>query len=115
VSRDVRLFIEDMVMRSERIQAISTQFSEAQFFADALAYEATLRNIEILGEAAKNIPEDIQQRYPEIPWRLIARTRDVLAHVYFGVKDEIIWDIVTAKAAELLPHLRRMLSDMDQA
>jgi len=112
VSRDVRLFIEDTLERVERIHRIAGSYSEAEFFKDELAYEATLRNIEILVEAAKNIPEEVRQSYPEIPWRLSARTRDVLAHDYFGVKDEIIWDVITVKAPELAPHLRRILVDL---
>jgi uncharacterized protein with HEPN domain len=111
--RDVRLFLEDMLDRAQRIESISNTYTEETFFADLLAYEATLRNIEILGEAAKNIPEEVRQGVPEIPWRLIARTRDVLAHVYFGVKDEIIWDVVTNKASELIPHLQRMLAGLE--
>lgn len=109
----MRHLVEDMLVRAKRIGAIAESYSESEFFASELAYEATLRNIEILGEAAKGIPDEFRLKYPEIPWRLVARTRDVLAHVYFGVKDEIIWDIVTVKANELIPHLDRMISDLD--
>ncbi len=82
------------------------------FLADERAYEATLRNIEILGEGAKSVPDEIRDLAPAIPWRLISKTRDVLAHVYFGIKDEIIWGIVSVKSAELIPELETLLANL---
>jgi uncharacterized protein with HEPN domain len=101
-----------MLERAERIHKIGQRFTEEEFMADELAYEATLRNIEILGEAAKMVPEDVRELAPDIPWRQISKTRDVLAHVYFGVKDEIIWDIVTVKAPDIIPALHALLEEL---
>ena len=57
-----------------------------QFENQELIYDAVLRNLELLGEAAKRIPDDVRRRYPQVPWRRIAGLRDVLAHAYFGLE-----------------------------
>ncbi len=62
---------------------------------------AVLRNLEIIGEAAKHIPEDVRAQMPAIEWRKIAGLRDIVVHVYFGIDDDIIWDIVSNKVCEL--------------
>lgn len=64
------------------------------FVADEMAYDATLRNLEVLGEAAKSIPEEVRQRHPEVDWRGLADLRDVLAHAYFTLDDPTLWKIV---------------------
>ena len=61
-----------------------------------------LRNLEVIGEAVKNLADDARNRVPGIEWRRIAGLRDVIAHGYFGVDDEILWNIVTDKVPELL-------------
>src|SRR5882724_3639741 len=61
------------------------------FFADEMAFDATLRNLEILGEAAKGIPEEVRVRHPEVDWRAIAGLRDILAHAYFALDHATLW------------------------
>jgi uncharacterized protein with HEPN domain len=112
--RDDRILIEDMLVRARRVAAISQELSYDQFLADERAYEATLRNIEIAGEAAKGVSEETRTLAPNVPWRLIVRTRDVLAHVYFGIKDEIIWDIVEHKSPELIAELETLLTKLPE-
>jgi uncharacterized protein with HEPN domain len=65
-------------------------------------YDAVLRNLEVIGEAVKNLPEDARSCAPGIEWKKIAGLRDVIAHGYFGVDDEILWSIVRDKVPELL-------------
>jgi uncharacterized protein with HEPN domain len=67
--------------------------SQDQFFSSELVYDAVLRNLELLGEAAKQIPIEVQQRHPIVHWRRIAGLRDVLAHAYFGLEDTI-WQTI---------------------
>jgi uncharacterized protein with HEPN domain len=66
------------------------------------------RNIEVIGEATKNIPKDIQQQYPQFDWRRIARMRDILAHHYFSIHDEL-WDVVRNKVPPLREHIQQII------
>lgn len=64
------------------------------FSANDLVIDAVLRNLEVIGEACKHVPEDIKERHPEVAWRGMAGLRDVIIHRYFGLHLETLWDIV---------------------
>lgn len=82
-----------------------------KFVNDELYFDAVLRNLEIIGEAAKNISEETRQKYPQIKWRKIAGFRDVIAHGYFGVNDETVWDIVENEVPVLLNMVNAILGE----
>jgi uncharacterized protein with HEPN domain len=73
--------------------------------ADPMRQDAIIRNLEILGEAAKQVPDDIRQHSTEIPWRQMAGTRDKLAHDYFGVDLDLVWDVVASELPSTREHL----------
>jgi len=75
--RDPRLFLVDMMDAMNKVEKWLHGVPREKFLADALLQDAVVRNLEILGEAAKNVPEDIRSRYPGIPWRRIAGFRDI--------------------------------------
>ncbi len=108
-SRDYRLFIQDMVECCDKITRYTAGQAEAEFFADELVFDAVNRNLTILGEAAKNIPDDVRERHQAIPWRKMAGFRDVAIHFYFGRSREIIWDIVSRQVPAVAPLLRSAL------
>jgi uncharacterized protein with HEPN domain len=80
------------------------------FADDDKTIDAVLRNLEVIGEAVRNVPEDIRDKYPEIAWRRIAGLRNILTHEYFAVSTTIIWDIATNK----LPLLERQINKILQ-
>jgi len=81
----------------------------AVFAKDNLVYDAVLRNIEIIGEAVKRIPAKIRKEHPETDWRRIAGMRDIVAHHYFSIHDEIVWDIVENKIPVLTDQMKQIL------
>lgn len=108
MSRSWELFLRDMLEASQKVIRYTDERQMAAFVADEMAYDATLRNLEVLGEAAKNIPEEIRQRHPEVDWRGVAGLRDILAHAYFALDDETLWKIVQDDVPRLLDLLRQI-------
>jgi len=106
VSRDHAMYLDDMIEAVENVIEFSKGMGRVEFFRDKKTRDATLRNLEILGEAAKKIPDPIRLLNPEIPWRRIAGLRDVLAHDYFGLDEGILWDVVANEAPGLLEPLK---------
>jgi uncharacterized protein with HEPN domain len=82
-----------------------------EFVHDDLHFDAALRNLEIIGEAVKNVSEETRQKYPQVKWRKIAGFRDVIAHGYFGINDETVWDIVENEVPVLLTTVKAMLGE----
>lgn len=76
--REWRFYIEDMLGFAQKVQSYTDGLDQAGFAANGLAYDATLRNLELIGEAATHIPDDVRKAYPDIPWRLIVATRNRL-------------------------------------
>jgi uncharacterized protein with HEPN domain len=106
VSRDPGLYVKDTVAACERVIAYAGDRSRAELFADTQARDAILWNLLVLGEAAKSVPEDVRAAYPVVEWRKISGFRDVLAHGYFGIDEDIVWDVIANKLAPLREALR---------
>ncbi|HEX5010003.1 MAG TPA: HepT-like ribonuclease domain-containing protein [Planctomycetota bacterium] len=85
------------------------RFASGEFTGDELRFDAILRNLEVMGEAAKRVPDEVRQRMPSVDWRGLAGLRDVLIHSYSGVDGETIVDIVRRKVPPLEAELRRYL------
>ena len=103
-----REFLKDMIVACDKIMKYTSNLNYNDFVENEEKVDAVVRNIEILGEAAKNISDELKKEYPEIEWSAIARTRDKIIHFYFGVDTEIIWDIVTID----IPRLRKQLEEI---
>lgn len=108
MSRDWRIYLSDMIDRCDRVLAYTRDLPREQFDQRGLAYDATLRNIELLGEAARHIPEEERQKTPGIDWRGVIAVRNILVHGYLGVDDDILWDVIQQR----IPELKRLLVEL---
>jgi len=111
VSRDERIYLEDMARSCRKVLRFVAELDREQFLADEKTYDAVVRNLEIVGEAAKHISVDLQRRLPDVDWRKIAGLRDMLAHAYFGIDHDILWDVVQNKVGQLAVPLERFLEE----
>lgn len=107
--RDAKVFLDDIVEACTKIRTYTATFSSQQFASDPKTVDAVVRNLEVIGEAAKKLPEDVRAKI-DVDWRRIASLRDVLIHEYFGIDVEIIWDIVQNKVPELLHEISMYLN-----
>ena len=108
-SENWRTYVQDMIEFGERVVTYTAGLDQDAFIADTRTYDAVLRNIELIGEAATHIPGSLRETKPEIEWRKIIGARNRVAHAYAGIDDDVIWDIIRTDVPNLLPRLRRML------
>lgn len=105
-AREWRFYLDDMIGFGEKVIAYTDGLTQEAFVASDLQYDATLRNIELIGEAATHIPEDIRAANPQLPWRLVIATRNRLIHGYLGIDDDTLWSIIRGDIPALLGQLR---------
>ena len=101
--REWRFYIDDMIGFTEKVIAYTAGLEQDDFVKSGLNYDATVRNLELIGEAAMHIPDDIRQANPQIPWRLIIATRNRLIHAYLGIDNDTLWSIIRGDIPALLP------------
>lgn len=108
-SREWRLRVEDMLEAIGRIEEFVQGVDLGAFLKDRKTSDAIIRNLEIIGEAARNVPDEAASRYPEVPWKKAREMRNVLAHAYFGVDLPTVWKTIQEDLPPLKARLREVL------
>jgi len=98
-------YIEDMIDFTQKATSYCQGLDRATFVTNTLVYDATLRNLELIGEAATRIPAVVRDGHPDIPWRQVIATRNRLIHGYLGIDDDILWSIIRDDLPRLLNQL----------
>lgn len=107
-AREWRLYIEDMISFSEKCLTYTQGMDQESFVGSPMTYDATLRNLELVGEAATRVPSEVRNEHPEVPWRMIIATRNRLIHAYLGIDDDTIWSIIQDDIPGLISALKRI-------
>ena len=115
MKRSVLLYIRDILEYMERAEAHVKGLSFEKFLKDNKACDAVIRCIEVIGEATKNIPEEIRNKHPSIPWRDMAGMRDKIIHGYFIVDFETVWLVVKEEIPRLKPMIIEVSEDLEKA
>ena len=97
MSRDWTFFLEDIQESCAKVLHYTMGMSFEQFKQDDKTYDAVMRNLEIIGEAAKRLPDEVRAMMPDIEWNKATGLRNIVAHAYFGINDTIVWDVVQNK------------------
>lgn len=106
--RNMKLYLQDIWESISAIEEYTRNLSEDKFYSNRQVQDAVVRRLEIIGEAVKNIDDDFKNKYPLIPWKKIAGMRDIVAHEYFGVKLDRVWDVVRKD----LPNLKEEIGSI---
>jgi len=113
--REWRFYLDDMIEFAGKVLAYTEGLDQAGFVVNELTYDATVRNLELIGEAATHIPDEVRTVHPEIPWRMIIATRNRLIHGYLGIDDDTLWSITRDEVPELLPMLKALKDKVNSA
>lgn len=110
MTRDYKLFIEDVLNAISNIEKFTEGIDYGEFLKDEKTKGAVVWQIHVIGEAVKNIPKLTRDRFKDVPWKYMAKIRDKIAHFYFGIDYEIVWDVAKRKLPDIKPNIEKILS-----
>ncbi len=103
--------IEHVLEAIGKIQRYSSGLTEDTFAGQGMVVDAVIRNFQVIGEAVRHVPDEVQARYPEVPWSLMQGMRHILVHDYYAVKLDVVWRTIQQSLPPLLEPLRRILTE----
>jgi len=106
--REWQFYLNDMIDFAEKVLAYTVGMDQTTFSASGISYDAVMRNLELIGEAATHIPETVRHNQADIPWRRVIATRNRLIHAYLGIDNDIIWSIIRDDIPQLLVALKQL-------
>jgi len=110
--RDYRLYIDDIVSECKNIKMFVDGITYEEFSENLEKVYAVAKAFENIGEAVKNLPKDITDHYPQIPWSEIAKMRDILTHHYFGIDDKVLWDTLDSDFEEFEKIINKIANNL---
>ena len=111
--RDPILYLEDILDAIRKIHEYTAEITFEDFCGDEKTVDAVIRNLEVIGEAAKNLPQNMKDIHPEIEWRKITAIRNIVVHQYFGIDNVIIWDVISTKLDPLYDAATDLLKEKE--
>ncbi len=112
MSRELSAYINDILDNLRLCREFISEMSYEEFSADNKTIYAVLRSLEVIGEAAKNVPDNLKVRNPLVPWKEMAGMRDRLIHAYFGVSVSKVWNTATNDVPTLTPLIENILREL---
>ncbi len=112
--RDFQVYVEDIIAAINSIEAYTKGLTYEDFVSDKKTVDAVIRNLEVIGEATKQVPLGVRQKYPKVPWRDMAGMRDKLIHGYFGVQLNVVWKTIKERLPEVQPLVVEALAKMKE-
>ncbi|MBO8172347.1 MAG: DUF86 domain-containing protein [Bacillaceae bacterium] len=106
-----KLYLKDILQSMEKIDTYTRGLDYDTFMADEMRKDAVIRNLEIIGEAAKHVSHDIKKRYPDVPWNRMVGLRNDLIHEYYELDPHILWQVITVNIPDTKPWIEQILSD----
>jgi uncharacterized protein with HEPN domain len=113
MKRDYRLFLKDIIQAMEAIEKFVEGMEFEELVKDDKTSSAVIRKFEILGEAGRNIPDWMREKYPQIPWKRMVGMRDRLIHGYFGIDYKLVWDTIKVEIPRIKSELERILQQIE--
>lgn len=108
--RDYRVCLDDILEASVKIRTYSTGLTFEEFRSDPRTVDAVIRNLTVIGEAARSLPENVREKYPHVAWQDTVGLRNVLVHRYFGIDLEVIWRVIQTDVGLLEGQVREILA-----